>query len=143
MEDLPVKHLFVLALTLLSVGCGLNDPYSTEKAHFIVYNYLQYDEVEVNVDGASNIATFKRPVVPNIPTEFEVEIKVPKPARNDYYITSPSSDDRVVNVSVNFRITRTGTMTSPLTCRAGAKLTTRVYIKPLGTTQVETGCNNP
>lgn len=138
-----MKRLTLIALTLLSVGCGLNDPYSTEKAHFIAYNYLQYDEVEVNVDGASDIATLKKSVVPGIPTEFEVEIKVPKPARNDYYPTSPSSDDRTVNLSVNFRITRTGASTSPLTCRAGAKLTTRVQIKPLDATRVETKCDNP
>ncbi len=141
MEDLHVKHLLVLGLTLLSVGCGLTDPYTTEKARFIVYNYFQYDEVEVNVDGVSTTGTFKKIVVPNIPTEFVVEVPVPKPARS-YYPTSPSSsDDRTVNVSVNFRITRTGVSTSPLTCTAGAKITTRVQIRPLDATRVETKCD--
>ncbi len=139
---MPVKHLLALVFALaMSVGCGIHDPYTTEKAHFIVYNYFQYDEVEIYVDGASNIGATKKSVVPNIPTEFTVEVKVPKPANRDYYPTAPSSDDRTVSVSVNFRNVRTGVMTSALTCKAGAKVTTRVFIRQKTPTQVETGCD--
>jgi hypothetical protein len=139
-----VKHLLVLVLTLFMIGCGLRDPYTTKKAHFIVYNYFQFDEVEVNVDGSSSTGVFKKPVYPNIPAEFDVEIKVAKVDNYDYFPTSPtSSNGQSTNLSVNFRIMRTGTMTRALTCRAGSNITTRVYIKPLGTSQVETGCDNP
>jgi hypothetical protein len=138
MEDLPVKHWILMVLTLLSVGCGLRDPYSTETAHFVAYNYTA-DEVVAFID-TKDIGMKEKPMYPNLPTEFTLDVKVPKPARNEYYPTSPSSDDRTVYVSVNFRVTRTGQSTPALSCKAGAKITTRLEFQYVGG-KILTSCN--
>jgi hypothetical protein len=99
MEDLPVKHWILMVLTLLSVGCWLRDPYSTETAHFVAYNYTA-DEVVAFID-TKDIGMKEKPMYPNLPTEFTLDVKVPKPARNEYYPTSPSSDDQYTFTGVS------------------------------------------
>jgi hypothetical protein len=143
-----VKHLLVLVLTLLSIGCGIRNPYVEKNARFLVTNDLQYDEVEVQIDDHNTTTLFKKSVFARLSENFEVKISIPKPANDDYsdrYPTGPStsSNDWTTKVSVRFRIVRTGDVTSWHSCTAGAKYTTRVYIKPLTSTQVLTGCDNP
>lgn len=135
-----MKHLLVLVLSLISVGCGLKDPYTTETAHFIAYNQTG-DDVVAYIDS-KDIGLKEKPMLPNLPTEFTLEIRVPKPADGGYYPTAPSSsDDRLANISVNFKITRYGTTTKALTCKAGAKVTTRLFFRYTGSNTYEASCD--
>ncbi len=142
-----MKHLMVLVVTLITAGCGQRDPFVTKTANFLVTNDLKYDEVQVEIDDKSSTTLFKKFIFAGLAENFEVMVTIAKPPENNFARLSPTgpdsnSNDWTTSVSVRFRITRTGATTGWLTCTAGAKLKTRVYIKPLDATRVETKCDS-
>ncbi len=144
---MPVKHLLAIVLTMLAIGCGERNPFETKTAHFLVTNNLQFDEVQVEIDDRSTTTLFKKFIYPRLAENFDLDISVPKTAENNYSRYSPTgpdsnSNDWTTDVSVRFRITRTGEVTSWLTCTAGAKLKTRVTIEAIDSKQVRTKCDS-
>ena len=63
-------------------------------------------------------------------TRFTVQVPVPKnPVQTGSYgiLTGPSTLDKVIQVSVAFRNVRTGRLTTPIFCSAGAKVVTNIW----------------
>ncbi len=131
-----MRHLFFIVLTLTSVSCAeMFSDYNTETAHFVALNQsvMLGEEVTVYIDDSNNTRLAEKFLPNNLPVEFRLEIKVAKPIarnNNNWNNLGPSSEDRVVNLSVYFRVvTSRGTATVALNCPAGAKVTTRLFYR--------------
>ncbi|TSC70431.1 MAG: hypothetical protein CEO12_365 [Parcubacteria group bacterium Gr01-1014_46] len=106
----------VLAIIMATVACS---DFTDEKAKFEAFNNT-VNRIAVSVDGR------EYNVGPKGNVNFTVPIMVPKPADLGYnYLTAPS-EDRKVQISVRVVDHDAGTVTSPKTCEAGAKTTTRI-----------------
>lgn len=110
MKKLPPLVL----VSFLVFGC---DAFNYEDAHFVGYNASNDNVMVVVNDGAET------PIPANRSVSFEVRVPVPK---STVGTTGPSSVDKTVQVGVAFRNLRTGKLTSPIFCMAGAKIVTSV-----------------
>lgn len=118
-----MKTLFVVLVTLLTIGCGAN--FTNESAQFIAYN--RSDRNVVVVVGTREIS-----LAPNSEFAFTVEIQIATP--RDFSGMGPSPADRITQVSVVWRDLWSKQTSQVLTCNAGAKITTRlVYSVSFGT----------
>jgi len=136
-----VKYSIVFVLTILSVGCAeMFSDYNTETAHFVALNQSVSlgEEVTVHIDDSNKFRLAEKFLPNNLPIEFRLEIKVAKPItrnnnwNNNWNNIGPSSEDRIVILSVYFRVvTSRGTVHTVAVpnCRAGAKFTTRLFYR--------------
>jgi len=93
--------------------------FAEKSAVFVAYNESR-DEVVAIIDGANEYN-----IAPSGSARFTVKILVPyNDTRVDY---GPSTIDKEVDVSVAFRNVATGKLTTPITCRAGAKVVTTIW----------------
>lgn len=125
-----MKHLLVALLSLSLASCAemLSD-YNTETATFTALAEPANigDQVTLFMDSSS--IGLREKFLPNgLPIEFREEIRVPKPTIRFRGITSPSSDDVAVYISMYIRVVSPrGTITTATrSCPAGAKFTTRL-----------------
>ena len=107
-----------MALAILASGCSA---YREQEAIFVGYNTSNDNVVVLVNDGAET------PIVANRSIQFVVQILVPNNPVNT--VNGPSSIDKQVQVSIAFRNLRTGRLTSPIFCNAGAKVITTVWYR--------------
>jgi len=112
-----LKRLCVLAILFSLTGVACSD-FSSEEAPFVAVNATS-DNIRVGVNA---VETF---VYAGLSKAFTVTLEVPR-SRSTRNFYGPSQVDRVMQVSVTVRNERTGTITLPTTCNAGAKVTTEV-----------------
>ena len=108
-----------LLLSILVAGCGA---FSREEANFVAYN-TSSDKVVVVTGGE------EKEVLAGGSIKFVLSIQVP---RGSYGSSEPSNIDKVVLVSLAFRNLRTGILTEPISCTAGAKVVTSVWYETFG-----------
>jgi len=115
------KIFLVCAAGALLTACG---QFREWDAPFVGYNVSNDDVTVVVNDGKETLIPANRSL------GFTVTLLVPTPR---WGTTSPSSTvDRPVQVSVAFRNLRTGELTRPVLCQAGAKVVTHVWYETYG-----------
>ena len=108
-----IKKILLLVMTMLMTGCSR---YESWDANFIGIN-RSFAKVLVIVDGIELGA-----LLPTSTANFTTNITSGK---NPYTGTSPSTN-RMSTVSVVFRNTMTGTLSTPIFCTAGERMKTTI-----------------
>lgn len=114
------KFFVAIAAAVLSSACST---FTLEDAQFVGYN-VSNDNIVIVVNGG-----VEHPISANGSASFIVQVSVPKnPVPVGYFgtVTGPSSVDKRVQVSVAAKNLRTGRLTSPVVCDAGAKVVTSI-----------------
>lgn len=114
-----MKALFVVLVTMLSVGCG--EVFVNEKAPAEAHNTSNRNMILI-------VGTREIPMAPNSQFRFTIDIMLATP--RDFGGNSPSPVDQHTQVVVKWRDAWTMQTTEAYTCNAGAKFTT-VFIYTL------------
>ncbi len=119
MRRLLWAGFLILAFISLAAlfGCSA---YTQRNADFIAYN-TTFDKVVVAINGGA-----KREIAPNNSLAFTEVVDIAKTPYGQN-VTGSSSIDRATEVSVAFTNLRTGELSRPTLCMAGAKLKTHIW----------------
>ncbi len=121
------KIIVLLLVAFCTTACAA---YVEEEARFVGYNVSGVKVVALVNDGGG----WEIPANGSI--KFTTQVPVPKnPVQTgygSYGSTGPSTIDKVVQISVAFRNLRTGKLTVPIFCYAGAKIVTTVWYEVSG-----------
>lgn len=109
------RVMTALLLAILAAGCG---KFNDESAHFVAYN-VSGDRVIFYVNNGAG-----HELAPNGTTKFTETIPVATDRYDGY--TRNSTVDKIVRVSVAVKNLRTGNLTPPRICDAGAKVITHL-----------------
>jgi|SRR3989344_374596 len=124
-----MKFFVVLVLSVAASGCSR---FVDWDAPFVAFNSSN-DDVVVVYGGSETRVPANRSVA------FTITVAVPKPPVG---MTGPSTVDQRVQINLAFRNLRTGQLTQPIYCQAGAKVVTNVWYELSPSGRETTRCSS-